>query len=400
MSPVQPDLVRESGDNKKADLVPSRGLLSVNGDGHQGTDNLTTPDQDKGDVEASGNTRSTGHAVPSINPDDFPGTESPVPQGILTHDDLNENATIDVGLAVKRARYQLENYPGLFSDVVDQISLITCGGATVTWANNKVIERFERIVREKYDSGQRQGLFPLTRAQMLASRYCHPCGESLPAVRKQLTAMGVSCFDFGDPTFKICKELQNKQSKYRSMFDELRRECFELESIVVTKVDTCAREAAKLRSRLLSTEQSANLLGELGTVSGDMRGCCEGLRRYSKHLTKASKKLRSDVGELGKMRGEINSHIERLFVDFEKSLHKLANMVWVNIVQDDSSRVCVLVELFDPGFKSLDRAKARLVENFDALGAYHAASSQDLKCLGVLRKIQARVEAGLANIPI
>ncbi|KAK4648936.1 uncharacterized protein QC761_114595 [Podospora bellae-mahoneyi] len=384
MRPVHPDLVQKSGDSKEAGLVPSGGPLPMEAS-PPGTKTSTTPDQNHRD-EANRNTESDGNPdVRTINPDDFPGTESPVPQGILNDDDLDKNATVDIGLAVRRARYQLGDYPALFKDVVEVIAKITSGGATVTWASNKVIKRFQRIIRERYDSGERQKSCPLTRAELLASQYCHPYGEGLPAVQKKLTAMGFSCFDFGDLTFKIYKELLSRWNKYRIMIDKLRGECSELESTLLTKLDTCMGEAAKLET------------GQLENLSGESRNAREELRSHSEELRNSTEQLTNNVGDLGQTRGEIVNCIESALDDLEKFFHKIGGMVWRNVRDETDSSVALFLKEFDAHFEALNKLKDRLQENYKLLEKWRSVARQNLKALKILQETQASMVAVLAN---
>ncbi|KAK0737474.1 hypothetical protein B0T21DRAFT_347843 [Apiosordaria backusii] len=140
--------------------------------------------------------------VPSIDPDNFPGTESPgqVLKGRLKFgvEDCNENVTIDIGRAVRFARYELPVYPVAFKDVMDAIAKITLGGKTVSYTDNTVIRRYNCAVRKTYKQwfeGQEVAC-PLTRAEMLALRYCHPWGVLLYDAWVRLESMGFWWFGF------------------------------------------------------------------------------------------------------------------------------------------------------------------------------------------------------------
>ncbi|KAK4196185.1 hypothetical protein QBC40DRAFT_268674 [Triangularia verruculosa] len=131
--------------------------------------------------------------VLTINPDDFPGTEA-IWEAELRK--VGHRATIDVGRAVRRARYQFQTHPEAFQDVLTVIAKITSGGETVTWHKNAVIERYQRAIEEahrRWSEGYEVAC-PLTRAEMIGSRFCHPRGAILPDVMYKLRLMGFSQF--------------------------------------------------------------------------------------------------------------------------------------------------------------------------------------------------------------
>ncbi|KAK4200601.1 hypothetical protein QBC40DRAFT_296429 [Triangularia verruculosa] len=99
-----------------------------------------------------------------INPDDFPGIEHSGLGDTEDGEKLPDDATIDVGLAVRRARFDLGSYPWLFKKVVEVIAAITKGGTTVPWARNETISGFECAIRKTHN--QVDVTFPLTRAEM------------------------------------------------------------------------------------------------------------------------------------------------------------------------------------------------------------------------------------------